>query len=80
MLFRRSFRLLQSNARFQSHSSTPKEGVVEKTKKEGLKMLRMQLVLVPLCVIVLLYVYPPMSAEEEKKAREKYEKSAGWKS
>lgn len=58
----------------------PQEGVVGKAKKEGLKMLRMQLVLVPVCVVVALYAFPPMSRQEEQKAREKYERTAGWKS
>ena len=61
-------------------AAAPKATVMDKAKSEGKKLLKMQLALIPLCAIVLFWMYPPLSAEEEKKRRIEYERSAGWKS
>ena len=80
-MWRRTLSRLQQS-RFQSHSQPPggKESVTQKTKNEAFKMLKMQMVLVPVVAVGMLWMYPPMSAEDERKAREAYEKNAGWKS
>lgn len=54
-------------------------GATSKFKAELKKMFMMQLVLVPVGVLVLLWLYPPPSAEQDKKLREEYNKNAGWK-
>jgi hypothetical protein len=55
------------------------ETMGEKIKKELIKTLKLQLVLVPVCFLGMLWMYPPVSKSEEKKLQELYEKSAGWK-
>jgi hypothetical protein len=50
-----------------------------KVKKELVKTLKLQLIIMPICFIGMLWMYPPVSASEEKKLQERYEKSAGWK-
>lgn len=54
-------------------------GAKSKLKAEIKKMFMMQLVLVPVGVLLLLWLYPPPSAEQDKKLREEYNKNAGWK-
>ena len=43
-------------------------------------MIRMQLVIVPVALGIMLYMNPPLSEEEKKKMREKYQRKAGWNS
>lgn len=73
--------------RFASESESPRfsgtpeagESKMDKLKKEMIKMLKLQLILVPVTFCAMLWMYPPVSKDEEKKLRERYEKSAGWK-
>mmetsp|Transcript_45583 Transcript_45583/g.140535 ORF Transcript_45583/g.140535 Transcript_45583/m.140535 type:complete len:95 (-) Transcript_45583:63-347(-) len=55
------------------------ETMGQKIKKELIKTLKLNLVLMPLCFCGMLWMYPPVSASEEKKMQERYERSAGWK-
>lgn len=72
---------------FQSHSNaTPigsgkdgKETIIDKVKAEGKKMLKIQLVLIPVSAVLLFWLFPPPSPEEERRLRAEYEKNAGWK-
>lgn len=50
-----------------------------KVKKEAIKMLKIQLVMVPVLAIGLLVFFPIPSEEEEKRMKLEYEKSSGWK-
>lgn len=52
---------------------------LERLKSEFMKMLKIQLALVPICAIFVFVVFPPPSKDEERKMRELYEKTAGWK-
>mmetsp|Transcript_33891 Transcript_33891/g.46409 ORF Transcript_33891/g.46409 Transcript_33891/m.46409 type:complete len:83 (+) Transcript_33891:56-304(+) len=56
------------------------ESTWNKIKLEGKKMIRMQLVIVPVALGIMLYMNPPLSEEEKKKMREKYQRKAGWNS
>ena len=55
------------------------ETMGSKVKKEVIKALKLQLVLVPVLVVGLVWWNPPISKADEKKLQERYEKSAGWK-
>jgi hypothetical protein len=72
-----------SAAASASSAATPAadaEGSIwQKVKKELIKVLKMQLVLFPVAFGITLWMYPPLSDKEEQKLKEKYEKSAGWK-
>ena len=58
---------------------TEGEGLKAKAKKEVVKMLKMQLILMPIMFLAMLWMYPPVNKQEEKRLREQYERSAGWK-
>jgi fructose-1,6-bisphosphatase len=45
-----------------------------------MKMLKLNMVLLPIVSLGMIYFYPPMTKEEQKKARAQYEQKAGWKS
>lgn len=72
---------------FQSHSTAVptgsgkdgKETLTDKLKSEAKKMLKIQLVLVPVSVVILFWMFPTPSADEERRLRTEYEKNAGWK-
>ena len=53
------------------------ETMGQKVKKEMIKTLKLNLVLMPLCFCGMLWMYPPVSQSE--KMQERYERSAGWK-
>ena len=50
-----------------------------KFKKEMIKMLKMQIILVPIMVLVMMFMYPPVNKAEEKRLKAEYERVAGWK-
>ncbi|CUG51610.1 membrane-associated protein, putative [Bodo saltans] len=72
---------------FQSHSTAPpvgtgkdgKETITDKVKNEIKKMLKIQIVLIPVACVLLFWLFPPPSPEEERRLRMEYEKNAGWK-
>ncbi len=51
----------------------------DKVKAETKKMLKIQLVLIPVSAVILFWLFPPPSPEDEKRLRLEYEKNAGWK-
>ena len=55
------------------------ETLGQKVKKELVKTLKLNLVLMPVCFLFMLWMYPPVSHAEEKRLQERYQKSAGWK-
>lgn len=64
-----------------SHSAPLQpQGTWDKVKAEMKKTLKVQLVLVPVGVALLLWLNPPLTAEQEHKMRKQYEKNSGWKS
>ncbi len=77
MMFRNSRRWLDS-PRF-SNDPVAAETPMQKIKKELIKALKIQLVLIPICAAVVLIWFPSESPEERKKLIEKYEKHSGWK-
>ena len=52
---------------------------MQKIKAELIKTLKINLVLIPIGAVILLWMYPPVSAAEEKRLMELYTSSAGWK-
>ena len=51
----------------------------DKARKELKTVLKMQLVLMPIMFLGMMWMYPPVNKAEEKRLREQYERSAGWK-
>lgn len=78
MLRRSAFYRVPVNASTKKAEDTVNQAT-SKFKTELIKMLKMQLVLVPVGVLVLLWLYPPSSAEQERKNIEEYNRNAGWK-
>lgn len=62
-----------------SHSAQPKESIKDKLKSELKKMIKIQLFLIPIACVLVFWIFPPPSPEEEKRLRIEYEKNAGWK-
>lgn len=62
-----------------SHSAPVKETVKDKLKAELKKMIKIQLFLIPVACVIVFWLFPPPSPEEEKRLRIEYEKNAGWK-
>jgi hypothetical protein len=52
---------------------------MEKLKAELWKALKMNLILLPIVAIFVLWMFPVVSPEEERKMLETYRKTAGWK-
>ena len=83
-MFRRGRYAFQA---FESHSVKVKTGsgeggketIMDKVKSELKKVLKMQLVLIPVGAVVLFWIYPPPSPDEERRLIAEYEKNAGWK-
>ncbi|KAF8303003.1 hypothetical protein TcBrA4_0050070 [Trypanosoma cruzi] len=77
-MFRRSLRGLQKA--FESHTTTLEDKSFKgKAKSELKKLLKIQLVLIPIVVAWVMFAFPHPSIEEEKRLRAEYEKNAGWK-
>ncbi|AAZ10768.1 uncharacterized protein TEOVI_000874400 [Trypanosoma equiperdum] len=77
-MFRVSRRMLTGG--FEGHKpGMENKSLKDKAKGELIKMLKIQLVLVPLVVGWVMIMYPQPSPEEEKRLRAEYEKNAGWK-
>jgi hypothetical protein len=64
------------------HTADPTANMTmfDRAKLEFWKILKIQLVLVPVGVGVMLFMWPPLSEEEIKKKKAEYKKSTGWKS
>lgn len=82
LLVQRTLALRSGEAQFVSHSASS-SGAPKTLKQKALvevkKMLKIQLVLLPVLTIILLLMYPVPSEAEEKKMRLEYEEHAGWK-
>ena len=77
---------IRQQCRFASGGSVAADEVKEaentfmgKFKKEMIKMLKMQIILVPIMVLVMMFMYPPVNKAEEKRLKAEYERVAGWK-
>ncbi|KEG14145.1 hypothetical protein DQ04_00601120 [Trypanosoma grayi] len=65
---------------FESHTTSVEDKSFKgKAKGELKKLLKIQLILVPIVVVWVMIMFPHPSAEEEKRLRAEYEKNAGWK-
>lgn len=74
--------LLSSGSTYVSHSatkSTAPSSMKGKVLLELKKMIKIQLVLIPVVACVLVVMYPIPSESEEKRMRLEYEQHAGWK-
>lgn len=79
---RRSKWLLESGSTYVSHSenkSGSPSSLKGKLMAEVKKMIKIQLVLIPVVACVLVFMYPIPSENEEKRMRLEYEQHAGWK-
>ncbi|KAG5467933.1 hypothetical protein LSCM4_01019 [Leishmania orientalis] len=69
--------------KFSSHSSganpATDTSVAGKVKAELKKMIKIQLVLIPICVVFMVWMYPTPTEEDERRMRLEYERNAGWK-
>jgi hypothetical protein len=54
--------------------------LLDKGKREGMKMLKINLMMIPIVLAVMLYLYPPLSKVEQEKYMKNYVQNAGWKS
>ncbi|CAG9582169.1 conserved hypothetical protein [Leishmania major strain Friedlin] len=80
-LMERSRTMLETN--FKSHSAAANpatdSSVTGKVKAELKKMIKIQLVLIPICVVFMVWMYPTPTEEDERRMRLEYERNAGWK-
>lgn len=81
LMLRRSRAALEKA--FESHSAntnpTVDNSIKGKAKAELKKMLRIQLILIPICVVFMVWMYPTPSEADERRMRLEYEQNAGWK-
>ncbi|CAD2216601.1 hypothetical protein ADEAN_000406300 [Angomonas deanei] len=76
-LFRSSRRLLADA--LPKGDGDAKSKLKETVKKEAIKLLKIQIVLVPVTLLFLMWMYPAPSEKEEELMRIEYERNAGWK-